>query len=262
MKRVIAVGLIVNAVLLAVVVGLLSKDRMEVVHAEGGGGTPAGNGDVNGDGSIDISDAVYLISSLFLGGPAPEAIECPAPAGKGLPATGQTQCTDCSGQLTPCLDCTGRPRPCEGFTQSFLTLQDSFQRTGCPNDANRFTDNGDGTVTDNCTGLMWQQNTGNGGNRLNWCDALAYCFNLELAGHADWRLPNVRELQSIVDYGRGAPVIDPAFGAQFGAQSCYWSSTSSHAFPDTAWGVDFRLGCVNSDDKSDDNYVRAVRNAP
>ena len=87
----------------------------------------------------------------------------------GLPDTGQTQCYDCSGQLTQCLDCSGRPRPCEGFMEAFLTLQDSFQRTGCPNDASRFVDHGDGTVTDNCTRLMWQKNTAdtNGDGSVN-----------------------------------------------------------------------------------------------
>src|ERR1041384_2001923 len=101
MKRLIPVGLFVNAVLLAGILGILLKKEV-VVHAAEGGGAPAGNGDVNGDGKLDLTDAIYLLSHLFQGGPAPVAIECPAPAGKGLPATGQTKCYDESGAEVAC----------------------------------------------------------------------------------------------------------------------------------------------------------------
>jgi hypothetical protein len=96
MKRVIAIALVVNAALLAA--DLLRKEI--VVHAAASDAVaPAGNGDVNGDGVIDISDVVYLLSSQFLGGPAPVPIESAPPAGKELPATGQTKCYDnVSGQ--------------------------------------------------------------------------------------------------------------------------------------------------------------------
>ncbi|MCP4413894.1 MAG: DUF1566 domain-containing protein, partial [Gammaproteobacteria bacterium] len=80
---------------------------------------------------------------------------------------------------------------------------------------NNFTDNGDSTVTDNATGLMWQQN--DNGNFYNWEEALSFAENFNLAGHSDWRLPNAKELQSIADYTRspqttGSPAIDPIFG--------------------------------------------------
>ncbi|MEP3331049.1 DUF1566 domain-containing protein [Sedimentitalea sp.] len=72
---------------------------------------------------------------------------------------------------------------------------------------NAFVDNGDGTVTDDATGLMWQQ--ADDGIRREWEDALGYCEGLELAGYDDWILPNSKELQSIVDYRRtGFPAID------------------------------------------------------
>jgi hypothetical protein len=79
---------------------------------------------------------------------------------------------------------------------------------------NQFSDNGDGTVTDLGTGLMWQQ--ADDGTARNWEDALEYAEDLTLAGYADWRLPDVHELQSIVDYTRslqstGSPAIDPVF---------------------------------------------------
>ena len=79
---------------------------------------------------------------------------------------------------------------------------------------NNFMDNEDGTISDLATGLMWQQ--ADEGLALDWQDALAYAENLELAGNTDWRLPNAKELQSIVDYTRSpqttaSPAIDPLF---------------------------------------------------
>ncbi len=73
---------------------------------------------------------------------------------------------------------------------------------------NRFTDNGDGTITDSATGLMWQQS--DNGNGLNWEDSLKYAENSELAGFDDWRLPNAKELQSIIDYSRSVQTTDSA----------------------------------------------------
>ena len=79
---------------------------------------------------------------------------------------------------------------------------------------NDLVDNGDGTVTDLATGLVWQQSDSGAG--MSWEEALAYAEDLELAGSDDWRLPNAKELQSIVDYGRspdtsGSAAIDPVF---------------------------------------------------
>ncbi|MGB5434825.1 MAG: DUF1566 domain-containing protein [Maribacter sp.] len=65
---------------------------------------------------------------------------------------------------------------------------------------NEFTDNGDATITDNATGLMWTQE--DNGEAIIWSDALSYAENAEEAGYTDWRLPNAKELQSIVDYSR------------------------------------------------------------
>jgi hypothetical protein len=79
---------------------------------------------------------------------------------------------------------------------------------------NSFVDHGDGTVTDGATGLMWQQ--ADDGSAYNWEDALSYAEGLVFAGYDDWRLPNAKELQSIVDYTRspsttGSPAIDEVF---------------------------------------------------
>jgi len=137
--------------------------------------------------------------------------------------------------------------------QRGLSGQDGFYQAGCPT-AGRFTDNGDGTVTDNRTGLMWQKKTALG--TYMWQEALKYCENLSLAGHDDWRLPNVRELQSIVDYGRRNPSIDPVFGA---VSSFYWSSSTYVHYPPYAWIVSFHYGYVGGHDKTFGHYVRAVR---
>jgi hypothetical protein len=102
---------------------------------------------------------------------------------------------------------------------------------------NIFLDNGNGTVSDLATGLMWQQ--ADDGEARNWEDALAYAEGLELAGYNDWRLPNAKELQSIVDYTRcpaitDSPAIDPVFGVTEitdpdgydGQYPYFWSSTT------------------------------------
>jgi hypothetical protein len=89
---------------------------------------------------------------------------------------------------------------------------------------NAFANRGDGTVSDAATGLMWQQ-TDDGAAR-DWPAALAYCEGLELAGRRDWRLPNARELQSIVDYSRPAPALDTRYLGQRDPDGWFWSSTT------------------------------------
>jgi hypothetical protein len=93
---------------------------------------------------------------------------------------------------------------------------------------NDFADNGDGTVTDRATGLLWQK--ADDGVTRDWQDALAYREELVLAGLGDWRLPNAKELHSIVDYRRapavtGTAAMDPVFEVTE-AQSYYWTSTT------------------------------------
>jgi len=79
---------------------------------------------------------------------------------------------------------------------------------------NQFIDNGDGTVSDLATGLMWQK--ADKGKGLDWKNALKYAEALDLANLSDWRLPDAKELQSIVDYSRSpqttkSAAIDPFF---------------------------------------------------
>ena len=106
---------------------------------------------------------------------------------------------------------------------------------------NDFVDTGKGTITDRATGLTWTK--GDSGSfhagtlkdgRLNWEQALAWAEGLDFAGHSDWRLPNAKELQSIVDYDRAPDATDPAKRGPAIApifditepESYFWTSTT------------------------------------
>ncbi len=117
-------------------------------------------------------------------------------------------------------------------------------------------DSGNGTVTDTATGLTFQAGEA---LAMTWKEALRYCEKLELGGHADWRLPNIRELLSIVRYGSIAPMIDTRFfpGAR---PEAYWSSTTYEKAPNMAWVVDFSTGLpYRGGFKKRRLLVRAVR---
>jgi len=144
---------------------------------------------------------------------------------------------------------------------------------------NDFKDNGDGAVTDKATGLMWQQ--ADSGAGMDWQTALAYAENLELAGYDDWRLPNIKELQSIVDYTHSPNSIEadnegPAINADFfditpldaGTTNYetdygyFWSSTSAYFNSESpeyhyAWYVAF--GTAVDDDGDDIHGAGGMR---
>lgn len=130
-----------------------------------------------------------------------------------------------------------------------------------------YVDNGDGTITDLNTGLMWEKknsldgppdssnlhaannnytwfvNEGNAGDTIwDWLDDVNAEGGIGFAGYNDWRIPNVKELQSIVDYGRTGPAIDPIFGDTANGQ--HWSSTTSAG---GSLYVDFGIGSVGYD---------------
>ncbi len=249
MKKLLAISLLLNAVLLTE--HFLQRD-LSVARADQ---CAKENGDANADNMLDIGDVIYILRYLFIGDKQPAPF-CTGPCvnQSPLPATGQTICY--SDESTA-IDCASTEYP----------GQDGYYRAGCTNEG-RFIDHGDGTVTDTCIGLMWQKDTadidGSGdigdGDMVLWKDALQYCENLEFAGYTDWRLPNVRELQSIADYQRSNPAIDPVFGA---VSNWYWSSTTFPLYPGHAWSVGFVLGRVINDRYKPEEpyYARAVRNA-
>ena len=144
---------------------------------------------------------------------------------------------------------------------------------------NDFVDNTDGTITDVATGLMWQQADSEIG--MDWEEALAYADGMELAGYDDWRLPNVKEIQSIVDYSKSpnaissedaGPAIDidyfditalptgtTAYNVDYGY---FWTSTSAYFSPqspgyDYTWYVAF--GTAVGPDGEDTHGAGGVR---
>lgn len=101
----------------------------------------------------------------------------------------------------------------QGTSRHVKTFYVRFVRGKAYGD-NDLKDNGDGTVTDSNTGLMWMK--ADNGKGVTWEQALAYAENSTYAGYSDWRLPNAKELQYIVDYARSpdttkSPAIDPVF---------------------------------------------------
>lgn len=117
------------------------------------------------------------------------------------------------------------------------------------------TDNGNGTVTDSSTGLVWQQ--GEPGTKT-WDNALTYCEGLSLGGADDWRLPNVKELESLTDDARYNPALDTTYFPNANSSN-YWSSTTYASNTLNAWYVNFANGYVYYNDKSNSSYVRCVR---
>lgn len=181
----------------------------------------------------------------------------------GVAKTGQTICYDADGIV---ISCTG-------------TGQDGDKLKGVAWPEPRFTDNTDGTVTDNLTGLIWLKNANCFGAR-NWTDALSYCNGLahetcsltDGSTAGDWRLPNVKELQSLIDFAFSSPALSDdagtgqwtgATGSSFiGVQSesfLYWSSTTYATNPNGAWGVYMYTGSAGSDYKVASSYVWPVR---
>ncbi len=166
---------------------------------------------------------------------------------------------------------------------------------GCPDPEPRFVDHGDGTVTDNRTGLMWEKKTDDGtvhdkDNFYWWTDdadgdstdpdGTAFTeFLAELnnctyklggettggfAGHCDWRLPDVAELHSILleeHPGFDEPCIDETVFGPMGPLGDYWSSMTSASNPEDAYVVMLDYGCgdLGPSNKNGHSYARAVR---
>ncbi|MBI3249560.1 MAG: DUF1566 domain-containing protein [Deltaproteobacteria bacterium] len=133
----------------------------------------------------------------------------------------------------------------------------------------RLHDNGDGTLTDANTGLTWERKNNNGGlhdkhNIYTWETATGTWIsdvNAEggtgYAGYSDWRVPTAQELQSLLDYSRFGPAIDPVVGHTVAFY--YWSSTLFAFNPSYAWDVNFDGGGVGVDFKIGPGCIRAVR---
>lgn len=178
------------------------------------------------------------------------------------------------------------PGPRGGRAKAFFCL---YVRGNPSYGQNSFVDNGDGTVTDRATGLMWMRDDSGalgvgeaGDGRLNWEQALDWAENLTYAGHGDWRLPNAKELQSIVDYTRSpdttdSAAIDPVFnctritgedgrpdygfywtgtthldGPRPGAAACYLCFGEAYGYMFRRWRDVHGAGAQRSDPKRGD----------
>jgi len=152
-----------------------------------------------------------------------------------------------------------------GQTTSYAPGDDGDWQAGLSSPVPRFTDNGDGTVSDNLTGLIWLKNA-----RCfysNWLDALSNCNTLNSGEcglsdgsvEGDWRLPNLKELQSLLDYGRYNPCLPLGHPFSVASGGGYWSSTT-HSFSSYyAWEVQTGGAYVFATDKTQLKSVWPVR---
>jgi hypothetical protein len=164
-----------------------------------------------------------------------------------IPATGQRLCHDAAG----------RPVDCAG------SGQDGEFRTGEPWPEPRFEPQGEDLVLDRLTGLVWPRLASVGDFPMSWTEALDAVadMNRENAyGHADWRLPNRRELLSVVSLDHHRPALPPGhpFTVQ---QTWYWTSTTASRAPGYAWHVHLEGGRMFYGDKTRDAMVWPVRGA-
>ena len=168
----------------------------------------------------------------------------------GVPQTGQLKCYGQFGEHVPCAG----------------TGQDGELRAGAAWPDPRFTDNGDGTVKDNLTGLVWLKDADRFGE-VTWEEALYNVKNLAAGsgGLKDgskkgaWRLPNIRELFSLIDYGTGAPIIPRGHPFENVVESIYWTSTSLASAPNLAWMMTLGIGPTVFDIKINPNRMWPVR---
>jgi len=112
-------------------------------------------------------------------------------------------------------------------------------------------------VVDKVTGLTWErQNGGENPLWLSWDDAKAYCASLVLDGQSGWRLPTVKELQSLVDVRSRQPATDPAIFPGVGE---LWASSGIANDPTLAWSVSFEQGQTVPTVVTVKDQVRCVR---
>jgi len=163
-----------------------------------------------------------------------------------LPRTGQNACYDADGVIVACAG----------------TGQDGDKKTGVTWPSPRFTDNGNGTVSDNLTGLIWLKDAdctdpaggiARDSGLMNWPSALAWSNSLangkcglsdnSVAG--DWRLPNINELRSLIDYSRHDPALPGGHPFSNVRSIWYWSSTTNPVYTGGAFNVGMSRGSIH-----------------
>ena len=183
-----------------------------------------------------------------------------------FPDTGQTKCYDDEQEI----DCPAPGEPFYGQDAQYQPrLPRSYTKLGhggveLSSDAAHIDDGGEWIMTrDNVTGLIWEIKTKeNKYNRYEYYDALdIFLKNLnenEFGGYSDWRLPNIKELSSLVKSENYSPAIDKEWFPN-ARPSIYWSSTEHAQKPNSAWYVYFSEGHVLDTITSNSFYARAVR---
>jgi hypothetical protein len=150
-----------------------------------------------------------------------------------------------------------------GQTTSYSSGDDGDLEKGVFWPVPRFTDHGNGTITDNLTGLMWTKNADLAGGTKFWQGALDYVKSINsgagLGGYHDWRLPNRKELFSLIDHSKWVPALPASHPFQNVQSDYYWSSTTSAYSTDSAWFVYMWYGAVYASSKSGRNFVWPVR---
>jgi len=160
---------------------------------------------------------------------------------KGVKKTGQTQSYNLKGLVE--LD--------------EVIEDDGYYQKGVDPSYSR--DNNKETVVDNITGLMWQDNKEVSTNKREWDLSTAYCNELVLGGYQDWRVPNIKELQSIVSFSKSFPSLDPKFKNVASTTNIYWTSSQSTKIDNSIWTVRFNYGYTMHLDKDVRYYIRCVR---
>jgi hypothetical protein len=159
--------------------------------------------------------------------------------------------------------------PKTGQTAIYGTRDDGALQKGVASPTPRFTDNNNGTVTDHLTRLIWMKDTSALG-MMNWAGALN-AANTLASGSAgltdgsqagDWRLPNVRELQSLADYSKVSPALPENHPFTGVMSTYYWTSTTYAYNTDGAWTIGYADGYVSAYFKTDSYYLWCVRGGP
>jgi len=243
------------------------------------------------DGGVEFASATFTVTTLgedFVRGLSGSFLLEPFPnSGRGVTVQWEeaSQSFVIAGKCGFAGPCPPRDVgfPATGQTTSYAPGDDGATRSGA---ALSFTDNGDGTITDNVTGLMWEKKSRDGslhdrekaftwlpgaGSIWEWLGQLNSEGGNGFAGHGDWRIPNVKELGSIVDYEVASPTATAEFNTACTSGSCgvttcsctktsgYWSSTTLPSLTTSAFVVRFSDGKISDTDKTMTAFVRAVR---
>lgn len=173
-----------------------------------------------------------------------------APPPAPVPQTGQTLCYKATRAAV--IDCAG-------------TGQDGDTLTGVGWPNPRFSDNGDQTITDKLTGLVWTRDANPAHGYKSWQQALDYLKALNSRnhlGHNDWRLPNINELESLVNKQPDLAAWLNSQGFSNVQKDYYWTSSTYAAYTSCAWSVGMYSGIVAGHRKAEGGYVWPMRRAP